>query len=112
MQISFAKEDEILVFGFAGRLDAQSAPDAEKSVKGWLADGEAKLVGDLTGLDYISSAGLRVLLMTAKGLSGTGGKLCLFGLQGPVQEVFDLAGFSAVIPIAADKDAAFTSVNG
>ncbi len=112
MEITFAKEDDILVFSFTGRLDAQSAPEAEKDVKGWLADGEKKLVGDLSGLDYISSAGLRVLLMTAKELAASGGKLCLFGLQGPVREVFDLAGFSAVIPIAENKAGAVAAVNG
>lgn len=112
MEISSQKADQILIFGFTGRLDAQSAPEAESQVKGWLAEGEKKLVGDLTGLDYISSAGLRVLLMTAKNLSASGGKLCLFGLQPPVQEVFDLAGFSAVIPLAVDRQAALDQVAG
>ncbi len=110
MDIGAQKQDGVMVFTLTGRLDAQTAPEAEEAIKGWLADGELKLVGDLSGLDYISSAGLRVLLMTAKALQRAGGRLCLFGLQASVKQVFDIAGFSSIIPLAASRDEALATV--
>lgn len=104
MEITRSKNGEALVFCVRGRLDAQTSPQAEKDLKQWLAEGEKRLVGDLSGLDYISSAGLRLMLMVAKGAKGQGGGLSLFGLSPSVHEVFTIAGFTKIIPIAASLD--------
>ncbi len=106
MELTRDKNGETLVFAIKGRLDAQTSPQAEKDLKQWLAEGEKKLVGDLSGLDYISSAGLRLMLMVAKGSKGQGGSLCLYGLKPSVNEVFTIAGFTKIIPIAASLDEA------
>lgn len=108
MEITRNKNGDTLVFAIKGRLDAQTSPQAEKDLKQWLAEGEKKLVGDLSGLDYISSAGLRLMLMVAKGSKGQGGSLCLCGLSPSVNEVFTIAGFTKIIPIAASLDEALT----
>jgi anti-anti-sigma factor len=76
-----------------------------------LAAGARKMVIDCTALDYISSAGLRVLLGTAKRLSaagagGAGGTLRLFGLNETVREVFDISGFSTILAVFATEAAA------
>ena len=112
MEISGVKDGEVMVFQISGRLDAQTAPTAEAEVKNWLGQGENKLIGDLSNLDYISSAGLRILLMAAKSLKGCGGALCLFGLKDAVREVFEMAGFTSVIPLAGDKGEATAKVSG
>jgi anti-anti-sigma factor len=104
MEMTKSKSGDTLVFSVQGRLDAQTSPQAEKDLKLWMAEGEKKLVGDLSGLDYISSAGLRLMLMVAKGAKGQGGGLCLFGLSPSVHEVFTIAGFTKIIPIAASLD--------
>lgn len=104
MELTKSKNGETLIFSVQGRLDAQTSPQAEKDLKQWLAEGEKRLVGDLSSLDYISSAGLRLMLMVAKGAKGQGGGLCLFGLSPSVQEVFTIAGFNKIIPIAANLD--------
>jgi stage II sporulation protein AA (anti-sigma F factor antagonist) len=110
MEISGEKMDQAWVFAIGGRLDAQSAGQAEASVRQWLAEGSSRLVGDLSKLDYISSAGLRVMLVAAKAVKATGGGICLFGLKAPVRAVFDIAGFSAIIPILDDRAAALAWV--
>jgi len=53
---------------------------------------------DLNGLDYISSAGLRVILLLAKNLKAKKGKLSLCSVSGPVKDVFMISGFSTIIP--------------
>lgn len=110
MEITSVKEGEVVVFTLSGRLDAQTAPGAERVFKGWVEAGETKLAGDLGQLGYISSAGLRVILMTAKNLKPKSGQICLFGLQKSVQEVFDMAGFSAFIPIVGTREEALEKV--
>ena len=63
-------------------------------------DGGAKnLVLDFAALDYISSAGLRMVLVVAKRLKGEGGQLVLSGMQPHVREVFDISGFLAILNV-------------
>lgn len=75
-----------------GRLDTVTAPELEKTLSD-LLPGIDHLVLDLTDLEYISSAGLRVILKTYKALAEKGG-LKLTGVRESVQEVFDITGFS------------------
>ncbi|MFH1135714.1 MAG: STAS domain-containing protein [Pseudomonadota bacterium] len=112
MELTTIKDGEVFIFSVTGRLDAETAQKAEKEAKTWLAKGEKKIAGDLTGLAYISSAGLRLMLMLAKGLKTSGGKFCLFGLQEPVMEVFEIAGFSSIIPLAPSKGDALVQLGG
>ncbi len=86
-----------------GRLDAVSAAPAEATINKTIESGTSNIVLDLAGLDYISSAGLRVLLVTAKKLSRQNGKVVLCGLQDSVREVFEISGFLSIFPVAADE---------
>ncbi|MNL88983.1 putative anti-sigma factor antagonist BtrV [compost metagenome] len=63
-----------------------------------------RLVFDLSSLDYISSAGLRVILLAGKRLRASKGKLVLVGLQTMVREVFDMSGFLSLFAITATLD--------
>ena len=75
-----------------GRLDTVTAPELEKTVTELLPRTDS-LVLDLGSLEYISSAGLRVILKAYKALAAKGG-LKLTGVQEAVREVFDITGFS------------------
>lgn len=101
MDISTRTRNDVTVIAFAGNLDSATAPLAQQALDGILASGGRKIVVDLTGLDYISSAGLRVLLGTAKRL-GTGA-LRLFGLNETVGEVFQISGFSTILAVFATE---------
>ncbi len=68
-------------------------------------DGESTIVVDFSSVDFVSSAGLRVLLATAKKI-GTSGSLRLFGLNPSVREVFDVSGFSTIFAIFDDEPSA------
>lgn len=106
MQISTRTRDGVTIVGIAGNLDSITSPEAQQALDAVLAAGTRKVAIDFTALDYISSAGLRVLLGTAKHLRGSGGALRTFGLNDSVREVFDISGFSSILPVyPAEGDA-------
>ncbi len=99
MTIEIKKESAALVVKVAGRLDAVTAPEYEKKVNELIADGEINFVVDFEQLEYISSAGLRALLATAKRIKGKSGKILLANIKGGVKEVFDISGFGTIFPM-------------
>ena len=93
----------------SGRLDSNSAAALE-AVLPARAQANAKLVLDLAEVPYVSSAGLRVLLIGAKAARAAGHKLVLSGLSPSVREVFDISGFTSIFAIEADVDSALASL--
>src|SRR5258705_223771 len=81
MDVSHRTEQDVTIIAFAGNLDSNTSPVAQQAIDGILAAGAKKVVVDFSALDYISSAGLRVLLGAAKKLQGSGSGLRLFGLN-------------------------------
>lgn len=103
MDVTTRTEREITFVAFRGNLDSNTSPQAQQALDGILAAKGVKLVIDFTALDYISSAGLRVLLGAAKKLQGSGGALRLFGLNETVREVFEISGFAQILPVKASE---------
>ncbi|MCU0559457.1 MAG: STAS domain-containing protein [Desulfobacterales bacterium] len=99
MDIAHHETNGVVCVKLSGRLDAESAPLAERTIKGLMEQGNTRLLFDLGGLDYISSAGLRVILLTVKGLQAANGKVVLSALTAYVREIFDVSNFSSIIPI-------------
>ena len=81
----------------AGRLDTQTAPELEKEVDSVVADAK-ELTFDMTGLEYVSSAGLRVILKAQK-IMNTKGSMKLTGVNDGIMEVFDITGFLDILTI-------------
>ena len=81
----------------SGRLDTTTAPDLEKELKESL-DGVTALTIDMTALEYISSAGLRVLLSTQK-IMNRQGKMRVTHVNETIQEIFEVTGFSDILTI-------------
>ena len=100
------KQGEITIVSIVERFDANVAKDVEQEFKNILGSGVNKLVCDFSGTDYISSAGLRVILSIAKALEKSGGKVALCSLKPYVKEVFDMAGFSQILKIFATQEEA------
>ncbi len=106
MDITTRTQNGVTLVVFAGSLDSNTSPKAQQALDGLLAAGARKMVVDCAALDYISSAGLRVLLGTTKrlgGAGGAGGALRLFGLNETVREVFDISGFSTILAVFATE---------
>lgn len=105
MEITTRKQGDASIVAIVGKLDSATAPKAQQTLEEIVAGGARKLAVDFSKLDYISSAGLRVLLGIARKLKATGGTLRTFGHNETVREVFDISGFStimAVLPSEAD----------
>ena len=100
MQISTRTQNDIMIAAIAGSLDSNTSAEAQQTLDALLAGGARKVAIDFTALDYVSSAGLRVLLGVAKQLRASGGTLRTFGLNDSVREVFDISGFSAILSVS------------
>lgn len=103
VQIHTAKEGKATVIQLQGKVDATSAPSVEQALLGVIEQGEKKLVIDCASLDFISSAGLRSLLLAVKKMKASGGSIALAALQPHVKEVFDISGFSSLFVIHGSK---------
>ena len=80
-----------------GRLDTQTAPELEKEIDGIIANLK-ELIFDMEGLEYVSSAGLRVVLKAQK-IMNTKGSMKLIGVNDSIMEVFDITGFLDILTI-------------
>jgi anti-anti-sigma factor len=97
-----------------GRLDFGAAPDFEKQLEQVLAGtgpAPAALIIDCAALDYVSSAGLRVFLLTARASQRAGISFSLCALKPAVREVFELSGFSRIIALHEDRAAALAQAS-
>jgi len=110
MDISGEKVDKGVVVSVTGRMDAVTSPDFEKEMDRWIEDGEILFVVDLKSLDYISSSGLRSILSIAKKLKARKGKILLASLKNVVKEVFEISGFSTIIPLYESLDTAMSDL--
>jgi len=97
MTITKTKNGTTLELALAGRLDTMTAPELEAELNGELANCDS-LILDFSKLDYISSAGLRVLLSAHKAMLGKGG-MKVVHINDIVQEVFEVTGFSDILTI-------------
>ena len=99
MEITQKEENGIVSISIEGRLDADSSPEAEKVVKEALEGQTTRVLFNLSALEYLSSAGLRVLLSAAKEMRRRDGKIVLCSLNEFVKEIFEVSGFQSLIPI-------------
>ncbi len=108
--INIGKRNKALVVKVNGRMDAVTAPEFEKTVSLWIDKGENCFVIDLSSLEYISSAGLRSILVVAKKLKAINGQILLAAMEASVNEVFTISGFNSIIPIHDTVQAAILQV--
>ena len=97
MEIKKTTEGQKVTIAVTGRVDTTTAPEFEAGLK--LA-GTEKLTLDLSGVPYMSSAGLRCLLTAQKTMMAGGGAMTITGVQPAVMEVLELTGFSNILTIA------------
>ncbi|MGD9613320.1 MAG: STAS domain-containing protein [Kiritimatiellia bacterium] len=106
MELSVEKQNQTAIVAAGGRLDAAGAPELETRCKALILEGSNRLLLDLAKVEYVSSAGLRSLLVLAKAVKSAGGALALCGLVPAVRDVMTISGFDNILPLAADRAAA------
>ncbi len=102
-------KSELVVVRVAGRLDAATSSELEEACGRAVAGGARSLILEMSGLRYVSSAGLRVVLSAAKSVQGKGGTLRIAGLSGMAREVFDISGFTGLFPQHESVEAALAA---
>lgn len=109
MDIHHESSNGIWLVTMRGRFDAPSAPEAEGKLRALLDEGMKRVVLDLSGVEYISSGGLRVIIMLTKALERIGGELKLCGLSPFVSEVFKITNLAKRYDICPTREAALSA---
>ncbi len=110
MEIKTERRDSTLIAKAAGRIDGINANDFESSLRHAIKDSDRAMVLDLAAISYISSAGLRAILITAKALSRRNAKFALSSPTEPIREVFEISGFDKIIAIHGSSTEALAAV--
>lgn len=100
MEISGREHNSIHIISVTGRLDASTAPVLQGHFEGIVSAGKRFFLLDLQGVDYVSSGGLRVLLVMAKKVKAVEGGMALANLHPFVEDLLTMAGFGKLIPTA------------
>jgi anti-sigma B factor antagonist len=98
------------VFHLAGRLDATHVGQLERQVIGCLDGGAKNLIFDFAALDYINSAGLRILVLSYQRLQPQGGQVFVCGAKDYIVEIFDISGYNRIFPMLPDLDRAMAAL--
>lgn len=110
MEISSELMNEVKVVRLEGNLDTNTSSSAQEFLNAAIDEGAAKIIVNLEKVDFVSSAGLRVLLATAKRLGVSGGTLRICGLNDTVSEVFEISGFSTILSVFPKESEALSGL--
>lgn len=109
MTLSQETVGSVVVFNVAGRIDAASAPELDRALQTAIKEKKTQLVVDMTGTEFLSSAGLRALLSARQSLRDKRGDLRLSGLSEFINDGLKLVGFDKLFKIYPTRDAAIAS---
>jgi anti-sigma B factor antagonist len=109
MELSINENNGVKVIQIEGNLDTSTSPKAETQINDMINNGELKMVIDLSGAGFVSSAGLRVFLSTAKQVTAKGGAVKFCGANEVVQEILDISGFSGILDVKPSLDDALST---
>jgi anti-sigma B factor antagonist len=110
IEINIRDVGDIKVVDLQGDLDTMTAPDCQKTLVSVIEEGAKKIILNGEKLNYMSSAGLRVILLIAKKMNSDNGTLKLCCLNDAVNDVFEMSGFSGFLNIVKSEAEAFDSI--
>lgn len=110
MEITQEKVNDIAVISLSGRLNVTTTAELEQVFTKLLEEKQTKVLVECRELEYISSAGLRVLLTAEKQFKKISGEIALAGLSQNVKQVFEISGFTSIFPIYTTRDEAVKSM--
>ncbi len=110
MEINVRESGDIRILDIAGRMDTVTSPAAEAAINQVLEAGIKKVILNLAGTEYVSSSGLRVLLITAKKIAASGGGLKICQSNQVVREILDISGFSTFLDVRNTEEDALAEM--
>ncbi len=111
MAINAEREGSVLILRADGRIDGSNAADFLASAEDTIDTDDTGVILDLAGLTYISSAGLRIILLLAKDLRGRDVSFSVCSLSDSVSEIFSISGFDQIIDLYEDSTSALSALN-
>ncbi|MEP7083132.1 MAG: STAS domain-containing protein [Betaproteobacteria bacterium] len=109
MQVTFTQADSAVTAHISGSIDGLTAESLQAALSGELQQGHYRIVADFAGVDYTSSAGLRVILATVKEARRNGGDFRLAAVRPAVMRVLEMSGFGGIVKIYPDAEAALAA---
>lgn len=110
LEIQVKDENAVVLIQLIGNLDTNTAPDAEAEINKWLGEGSKKMVINLNETKYVSSAGLRIFLATAKKMTAAGGAVKFCCPNEIVKEILDISGFSTILDVRDTEEEAINNI--
>ena len=104
MEIHEQKTDQCVIIGIEGRLDTTNYTVLEKKLVELVDNHQDKILVECSKMDYISSSGLRILLMALKKITLMKGKFALCSLQENIHEIFEISGFTSIFEIHPSRE--------
>ena len=111
MDVTTERQDSVLSAQVGGRIDGSNVAEFEEAIRTAIEESDRAVIMDFEKLIYISSAGLRAILLTAKSLGNRNAKFALCSLSDQIREVFETSGFDKVIAIHPSKAEALASLH-
>ena len=109
--VTTERQDGVLSARVGGRIDGSNTAEFEEAIRTAIEENDRAVIMDFEKLVYISSAGLRAILLTAKSLGNRNAKFALCSLSDQIREVFTTSGFDKVIAIHSSKAEALASLH-
>ena len=109
IKIESVKDTNTTVISLGGHLDISMANAINKRIDDVFKTNPMKIIFDLKGLTYISSAGLRILLYVAKKMTAKEGEVALCSVNDSIQKILDISGMTKFLPVYVDRTAVLTS---
>ena len=106
MEITEKQMDKCTVVAITGRLDTTNYSMLEKKLMDMIANQHDRIIVECSKMDYVSSSGLRILLMALKKITLSKGKFALCGLQDNIREIFEISGFTNIFEIHPNQEEA------
>src|ERR1700761_6525113 len=109
MNITFKKSGDVEIAEIEGSIDSKTSPELQQSVLD-VIPGTSKIILDMTKVGFVSSAGLRVLLMVYRQIKGKNGKIILVGVSDEIKDVMFMTGFITIFEIEKTLDEALSKI--
>jgi anti-anti-sigma factor len=108
MEAQVEEKGDVVVVRVNGRLDAASSPQLEKKINSIIDSGHFKFMLDFSGVEYLSSSGMRLMLSVSKKLKHLEGKVVACSLNDEVMEVIKMAGFHQILELYPTEEEGFS----
>ena len=110
LSIQAEQHEQAFILCISGRVDGNTAKILESAIQEQVDAGTKTLILDLKDMDYISSAGLRVLLLGARRMQAKAGKTLFCALGENIQQIFEISGFNDILDVRANRDEALAAL--